>query len=151
MLVYFERLSVREKILILVMIGLIGVLVLTTLIVRPVLGYRANARDSFKDAAEIHALTARAAAAPSTTFDDNGSSLRAALTNTAAESGIVINRLNSQGAEIDVSIGNTTTVRLYAWLARLANEHQVFVQDGAIQPSADGTTITARLTVKRGR
>ncbi|MEM9420979.1 MAG: type II secretion system protein GspM [Pseudomonadota bacterium] len=151
MIVWFNSLSQREKFLIVGAAALIGVVLFVTMIMGPVLRYQSNARIDYDDASATYQLVARAAATPATDKALDSSTLRSVLTRTAGRSGVVINRINSNGEEIDVAISNISTSRLYGWLGLLEMEHKVIVREAQIRPSNDGRTVTARLSLVEGR
>lgn len=147
---YWEQLAPREKLLIGIAGLLIAVLLFTLLVMRPVLGFNERAKSRYENATETYTLVTRAASRPAGQEALEMTAVRSILTRSAGQNGIVINRINVQDANIDLSIANTRAARLYEWLARLENEHQIFVEDAQIRPANDGVTVTARLTVVSG-
>lgn len=145
----WSGLSARERLLIIVATALIVVLVLVMVIIRPTLGMRGEARAAYEDAVQTSLLVNRAAAQPSQGEVDL-SSLRTTITSTASSSGIIINRINSEAALIDLSINDADPAKLYAWLNRLKEQHNIVVRDAMLRPSTGGQTVTARLAVTRG-
>ncbi len=151
MTAWFTALSQREKLLIVGGAALIGVVLFAMMVMGPVLRFQSTARLAYDDASTTYQLVARAAESPSGDNSLDSSAMRSILTRTAGRSGVVINRINSNGAEIDLSISNINTGRLYGWLGLLQLEHKIVVREAQIRPSNDGSTVTARLTMAEGQ
>lgn len=147
---WYTSLSVRERTLVMIAGGLVGIFVLLTFIIQPLISYRTSARADYLNASATYSTVMRAAASPATAGRSDPSGLRSILTRTAARSDVVINRINSEGAQIDLSISNVAAGRLYGWIGLLQTEHNVLVQEAQIRPASDGRTVTARLTVAMG-
>ncbi len=146
----WTRLSPRERILVALAGGLLVILLLSMVVIRPILSFQSSARADYDAATETYQYAVRAARTPSTGGDIDISSLRTILTRSANQNGIIIERFNAQGDALDLSVGPTTTQRLYVWLATLNNEHGVTVREASLRPAGDGQNIAARLTVAKG-
>ncbi|MEM6648678.1 MAG: type II secretion system protein GspM [Pseudomonadota bacterium] len=146
----WDAMNPRERLLISVAVGLITILLILVIVIRPALSFQQSQRDAFDRAFETALVVQRAVAAGKAAQNDDDSSLRSILTSTATQNGIVINRINVQEGAIDLSVANTTIARLYGWLDRLERDQNVYVQEGSLRPSNDGLAITARLTMAKG-
>lgn len=146
----FENLSPRERLLVSVAAIMLLGLLLALAVVQPALSYRAQQQVAFEEALETASLVRRAAAAATVAPTGDEASLRSIVTGSADRNGIVINRINSEGNVVDISVANTTAGRLYGWLDRLEREAKVYVQEASLQPTRDGRALTARLTLAKG-
>lgn len=147
---YWTNMSPRERMLIIVAGFLTCILLVSLLIVRPVIAMQAEARAAYEDAAETYVLVQRAAQQPRENQNTNPSALRTVITDTASGRGIIVNRINSNGAVLDISLADTEVAVLYGWIAELERNHNVIVRDATIRPAGNGRVVSARLGVVGG-
>lgn len=150
MMAFWSSLSLREKGLIGIAAALLAALLVTFAIVRPILAFRDSGVAAFEQSSRTFRLVQQAVQSPTDADAPSGTALRSVLTNTARQSGVVVNRVAPEGQSIDLSLNNTTADKIYAWLDLLAREHDVFVQEGQIRPTGDGTTVAARFRMAKG-
>ena len=148
MTAWWNDLSARERQLLMIGGAVVAFAVLFFLIIRPLTTYRQNAMLDYDRAVSTYRQVTIAAAAPQEGALDPAA-LRSVITSSAQASGIVINRISSQGAVLDVSIAGTSPARLYGWIAGLEAQHNVHVQSAQLRPSSENG-VTARLTLMGG-
>ena len=153
MTAWWQDLSGRERVMILVAGGLAGVLVLSLGVIRPLADWRASAAREAQMARDGFELTATAAAIAGGA--DAGSNqaqvpLRDALIRTANASGIQIVRLGADtGNALDVQIEPVNGDVLFAWLADLENRYGVTVAAADLSRGKDGIVTPQMLTFTR--
>jgi general secretion pathway protein M len=150
MIAAWNERSPRERLMLTVGAALVGLVLVYYVILLPLLNFRDGARQRYEDAVATYGLVDQAAARPADGGTMDASALRSVLTRTAQENGIVVNRINSEGDGVDLTISGASMRQVYGWLAFLYNEHGVRVTDGQIQPASDGRNVNARLTVRGG-
>lgn len=145
--------TVRERVLILVMLGLMAVVVLWLGIVRPVNDGLANARAEHAIAvdragridAAVMALRRSVGAAPVVTgaFDQ-------LIVQSASEAGFTLDSQNQVGPDrLALAIGSARPVALFVWLSAL-EARGVGVETITVQPAANGT-VSARIMLRAAR
>lgn len=144
---YWEQLSQRERALIGIAAAALVLLLLMVAVIRPALGYRADAKDAYARAVETYTLVHRAAAVPAGTTTLSTGELRLRLDESARELGIVISRINLGEDVVDLSTGVVSPDKLFGWLALLEQSHGVVVAEAAVRPAPNGAGVTARLTM----
>jgi len=144
----WKQFSPRERLLIIVACALFVILLLSLVVIRPVIGMRNDARAAFDDAIETNILVSRAAAAPNRDAVPELSSVRTIKTNSAAQTGIVVERISTDQNEISVTLNDVEPARLYGWLARLESNNGIVVSDASIRPTANGEKVTATVGMR---
>lgn len=145
--------TVRERVLIMVMLGLLAVVILWLGIVRPVNDGLANARAEHTLAvdragridAAVQALrrTAGAARVLSGALDQ-------LVVQSAGEAGFTLDSQNPVGPDrMAIAIGSARPTALFTWLAAL-EARGVGVETITVQPAANGT-ISARILLRAAR
>ena len=140
--------SPREKLLLAVAAGLLVLLLLSVLILRPLANARENGIAAFAEAAATRAAVARSVGAGRATGTATGD-LRAAAQETADAFGIVVDRYDFQDGAVDLTVSDVDAPTLYAWLAALADERGVAVREAQLRADEEGL-VTARLTLAAG-
>lgn len=149
----WTMLSLRERVLILVMVGLLAVVILWYGLVRPVQDAAARARADHIVAVE---RAGRVAAAVAVLKGVNGSAptligvLDQVVAQSAAEAGFTLDTANQEGADrMTVAIGAARAPALFAWLSGL-EQRGVQVETIIVTPSTGGT-VGARATLRRAQ
>lgn len=145
--------TVRERGLILIMLGLLAVVILWLGIVRPVNDALASARASHALAvdragridAAVLALRRTAGAAPVLE-----GALDQLVVQSATEAGFTLDSQNAVGPDrLAIAIGSARPTALFAWLSGLEGRG-VGVETITVQPGANGT-ISARILLRAAR
>lgn len=145
--------TVRERVLILVMLGLLAVVVLWLGIVRPVNDGLANSRAAHTLAvdragridAAVLALRRTAGAVPVLE-----GALDQVIVQSATEAGFTLDSQNAVGPDrLAIAIGSARPPALFAWLAALESRG-VGVETITVQPGANGT-VSARILLRAAR
>lgn len=140
--------SPRERVL----LGIAAALLALILLIFGVLG---PARDARENAVARHAEAARtlgavrlatnAPAAPAGT----GGPLRAVVSATADQAGIVIDRYDIEDDGVRLFVGSTEAPRLFAWLTGLREQEGITVTEAQVRRE-EGGMVSARITLRRG-
>lgn len=145
--------TVRERVLIMVMLGLLAVVILWLGVVRPVNDGLANARAEHTLAvdragridAAVQALRRTAGAAPVLS-----GALDQLVVQSAGEAGFTLDSQNPVGPDrMAIAIGSARPTALFTWLAAL-EARGVGVETITVQPAASGT-ISARILLRAAR
>lgn len=145
--------TVRERVLILIMFGLMAVVVLWLGIVRPVNDGLVDARADHLIAvdragridAAVNALRRTAGASPILE-----GALDQFVVQSASEAGFTLDSQNLMGADrLEIAIGSARPTALFTWLSVL-EARGVGVEAIAVQPGANGT-VGARITMRAAR
>lgn len=146
-------LTLRERVLIVVMLALFATVLLWLAVVRPVNDALANGRAAQAGAvaragridAAVAALRRTDAAAPLLQ-----GALDQSVVQSATEAGFTLDSQNSPGPDrLAIAIGSARPTALFAWLAAL-EARGVAVDTIAVTPAADGT-VGARMTLRAAR
>ncbi len=154
MIAWWNDLSQREKLLIFIMSGLIAMLAVSLLIVRPVIGFRESANQNLLAAQNTAALVNQAvqAAQLKSTSIQSTDNLRGVITSSAQQSGLrwINIRQSQDNLMITISFSNVQTDKLYSWLIDLQEKRNIVVRDARISDTRSGGGIEATLTLVQG-
>lgn len=149
----WAMMSARERVLILIMLGLLTIVLLWLGIVRPVNDGLAQARADHLIAvdragridAAVDALRRSSVATPVLE-----GALDQVVAQSAGEAGFTLDSQNLVGPDrLAIAIGSARTTALFTWLAALETRG-VGVETMTIQPGANGT-VSARLMLRAAR
>ena len=137
----------RERLLLTVAGGLLALLLLFVLVLGPARAARAAAVERHADAARTLGVVARATAAPPS-VRGSGGPLRAVVAQSADAAGLVIDRYDSAGDDLRVSLGEAPAPALFAWLTALREEEGIVAAEAQLRRE-EGGVVSARLTLRR--
>ncbi|MEM9838278.1 MAG: type II secretion system protein M [Pseudomonadota bacterium] len=148
MLERFQQLSERERLLVLVLGALIGVLIVVYGIVGPILSMRDDAAADYRQARRLAALTEGLQPPGEESQEDRA--LRSIVTELADRGGLSYTRIN-QTAEggIQIDLDDVPYAPFYAWLESLSKEEDVVVSEAFIEAGDASGTLEARVSLQR--
>lgn len=146
---YWNKLSVRERALIMGAGGLFSLLVLVLIIVRPLIDYRAASEADLTAAKEEYGVIASLALSYKSIKDDRTSSgrqlpaqssPRILISTTARDNGLVVSRIQpSEDGNLTIWMDSVSSVSFYGWLKSLENKHKLSPNLASLQKNGDGT------------
>ncbi|MGV6801444.1 MAG: type II secretion system protein GspM [bacterium] len=147
---WWQTLSRREQILVMVMAGLVGILFFILFVIRPLNKFQSNAKAALAAAQIDYKLVQQAQGEPSDQKGLQGSALRAAVTAGARQNNIRLAtiRLDDQGTTIFVSTDGTSWEQLTRWLIELQQQSAIEIIEGDIRKRGSSDTISAQLTLQ---
>ena len=140
--------SPRERLLLGVATVLLALVVLLFGVIGPARDARVSAVANHATAAQTLGAVRQATANPAAPTGSGGP-LRAVVSATADQAGIVIDRYDIEDDGVRLFVGNTEAVRLFGWLANLREQEGIAVTEAQLRRE-EGGTISARLTLARG-
>ncbi len=150
MTAWWNDLSQRERTLILVAGGLAGLLFLSLMVVRPMMGWREDASRRAEQARDGYEMVAAAAAVGAKAADpapQASTPLRQAITASAVASGIELARIGAEAnGQIEVQPEPVSGDVLFAWLRQLEMRFGVSVVFADMAGADDGA-INAQVLV----
>lgn len=144
---WWTQLSARERLALVVLVGVLAFVIMLFGIVRPLVAWRGNAAADFARYTDIYERTTMAVAAPQ---DDRPSTseLRPVLTATADAAGITITTVGPpEAGAVDISVTAPRIDVFYRWVSQLEAEHGVQVDEALVRQLNTGTGVAARLTL----
>lgn len=153
---WWQTLSRREHLLIMIMVAALVAVILSLGVLRPLVSYRDAGRVSLDTAYTTAMLVDQAVATAGSENPQSGASgaqLRGIVTGYANQDNIPVTafQLSQSGASVIISIENISSSQLFAWLGRLADERNITVSEARITPArSGGTSVQARLTLTQG-
>lgn len=150
---WWQDLSARERMLVLIAGVLAGVLLMSLGIVRPLAEWRASSAQSAQSARDAYELTA-AAAAVAGGVDDRAplaqTPARDAFVRTTASAGIRLVRLGAENnGQIEVQIEPVSGDVLFAWLAELENRYGLAIAFADLSRGQSGVVTPQILVFER--
>ena len=128
---WWQNLSARERLLVMIAAGLVGLLLLSLAIVRPLLELRTDAENRVKAARDGYELTAAAAAVSAGGAPVAGDSqipIRQAIIESAAAAGIELVRIGAEtGGQLEIQAAPVDGDVFFAWLAKLQADYRASV------------------------
>lgn len=150
---FWQGLSGREQMLLLVGGALAGLFVALQLILSPMLSWRADQRRDMASARGLYELVAEAAplgevASGATT---NAGPARAIVSQTANGAGVSIVFINARGDNaVDVNIASVSPDALFQWLALLRTDYNIIVDTADIaRDTGNPQTLRAQISMSQ--
>lgn len=150
---WLQNLSRRERLLVGVMVVLVAVTLVSLVVIRPLMKYRADGQVALQSAQTTSLLVSQAVAGAggeNAQTPVTGAALRGIVTSYAGQYNIPVTafQLDQSGASVIISIENIAGNRLFSWLGRLEEERNIRVTEARISPARSGeTNVQARLTL----
>ncbi|WP_411818295.1 type II secretion system protein GspM [Hyphococcus sp. DH-69] len=142
MTAWWQDLSARERVLILIAGGLGVAVVLSLLVIRPIADWQSDAARKAQTARDGYELTLAAAAVAGDRGDDqyNPMALRQAVIATAKNWNVDLTRIGSETPEgqVEVQVAPLAGDALFAWIAQLENQYGISVAFADIANGSDG-------------
>ncbi len=136
MVAFWQGLSGREQLLIMIGGALAAVFIALQLILSPALSWREDQRRDMASARGLYELVAEAAplgAAASAGAATNAGPARTIVSQTAGAAGVSIVFINARGDRaVDVNIASVSPDALFQWLAFLQSEYNIVVDTADI-------------------
>jgi type II secretory pathway component PulM len=156
MMSWFEQLSPREKVLIGVMSALVGVLLISLLIIRPIMGFSQNARSNFEyeqnTARLVDSAVANAGQQTNNSAVLSAAELRRQISTEARRAGLRQGGIsNNDDDTVTVSFAGVPSGALLAWLGEMEQAKGIAVQEARISKSRTGELVDARLTFRQAK
>lgn len=134
--------TLRERRLLLVMIGLLLATVISLGVVRPVLAWRAAAADRATAASADLAEVRVAVAAFEPARSEGGApteGLEPLLRRTAAAAGVDVVTVMSASGQLGFQLSRVSSAPLFAWLSTLETDHDLAICSLGVTENADAT------------
>lgn len=136
MTAFWQGLSDREQLLIIIGGVLATIFVALQLILSPALSWRADKKSELLSARGLYDLVAEAAplgAAATANANANAGPARTVVSQTANAAGVAIIFINARGDNaVDVNIASASPDALFDWLAVLQSDHNIVVDTADI-------------------
>ena len=134
--------TVRERRMLLVMIGLLTAVAVWLGLVQPVLGWRAAAADR-AEAAAVTLAEVRAAAAsfgsPERPVNPPAEGLEPLIRRTAEAAGLEVVTVMSASGQLGFQLSSVSSGPLFAWLGALETDHRLTICSLGVTENADAT------------
>lgn len=130
MINWWNDLSARERVLVMIACGLAAALALSLLVARPLMNWNASSERKAMQARDAYELTAAAAAVtgPATSGAAANTPLRQAIISTAGSAGIELVRIGSASdSQIEIQAAPADAEILFNWFADLERRYGVSV------------------------
>ncbi|MCI5043567.1 MAG: type II secretion system protein M [Aquisalinus sp.] len=155
MMSWWSGLSKREKLLLSIMGGLIAVLAVSLLIIRPVTDYNQQAGQNLTAAQNLSRMVDQAAIAAS--MQERASvtpeSLRGVITRSAQQAGLrwINIRTNQEEQSLTISFSVAPAGDFFVWLQELQVQHGIIVREARLSDTRNNDgTIDASVTFAQG-
>ena len=150
---FWQGLSGREQMLILIGGALAGLFVVLQLILSPMLSWRADQRRDMANARGLYELVAEAAPLGeiATGAAANAGPARTIVSQTANSAGVSIVFINARGDNaVDVNIASVSPDALFQWLALLRTDYNIIVDTADIaRDTGNPQTLRAQITMSQ--
>ncbi|WP_262696261.1 type II secretion system protein M [Kordiimonas aquimaris] len=147
--VYWNKLSTRERALIMGAGGLFVLLILSLVIVRPLINYQAGSEAELIAAKEEYRVIASLVASYNTTQDKrsisaqklpSSQSPRILISTSAREKGLIVSRIQpSEDGNLTLWMDSVSSIVFYEWLNTLEQRHSLSPNLASLQKNGDGT------------
>lgn len=151
---FWQNLSDRERMLVMVGGALALVLIVTQLIIAPINGWRADQRQRLEEAESLYRLVAEAApraGAKAASDADLETPLRSAISQSSSAAGVPLVYVNARGDNaVDANAASVDPALLFDWLQLLNRQYGVVVASADIsRESGNPRVVRAQLSLER--
>ncbi len=152
---WLKDLTRRERLLVSAMLGLVAVLLISLLIVRPLVKFRTNASQNLAVAQGTADYVGRAVenAAARSGKVETADNLRGIITSTAQKAGLrwLNIRQGQEDLTLTISFSGIQTDHLFGWLIELEERRNIVVRDARVSDTRNGSGVEASITFVQGR
>lgn len=146
---YWNKLSARERLLVMGAGNLIILLVLSLVVVRPLIDYKANSQSDLIAAKDEYSTIASLSASYKKMQDrrnvsaqqaPNQPSSRILISTSARENGLLVSRIQpSEDGDLTLWMDSVSSVVFYKWLNTLEQRYNLSPSLASLQKNGDGT------------